>query len=332
MLHHIRDSIRHILALVLVSGTLAGTVWTFSNGAITLGGFGERLVSVGGIGLALELGVIYLAWHMGQLDQRIKAARRRDVIAALRAQLRWLYVYFAIVAAISALANFLFRLQQLRNGALALFVALAPIALVWVFLVVLRPLPEDYRDMAARATGRALVEMIRQADTTMRQQMRRMAQGRVLTDEDMRQLSFSTALIRMHAQTDEQHALDHAVSIALPAPDPALDVAADPWLTTDDLMHRYSISKRTAQARMQRIPGARRVPNSNAWEAPESQVLARWPRVPERSARDDAQASADATQGPADEAQPSAPGMLVYAVEAQASADEAPSPVSTRLA
>lgn len=315
MLHHLRDSIRHLLALVLVSGTLAGTVWTFSNGGITLGGAGERLISVGGIALALELGVIYLAWHMGQLDQRIKAARRRDVIAALRGQLRGLYVYFAVVAAISAVANFLFRVQQLRNGWLAAFVALAPIALVWVFLVVLRPLPEDYRDMAARATGRALVEMIRQADATMRQQMRRMARGRPLTEEDLRQLSFSTAVIRMHAQTDEQQALDHAVSIALPAPEPAVEAVVDPWLTTEDLMQRYGISRRTAQARMQHVPGARRIPNSNAWEAPESQIVARWPRVTPRSVRGEAPIDAGEAQRGAVEPLSSAAYALASAAD-----------------
>lgn len=293
MLHHLRDSIRHGLMLLLVTGTIAGTVYTFSDGAITLAGAAERLISVGGIALALELGVLYLAWHMGQLDQRLKAARRAATIAALRAQLRALYWYFGVVAAISAVANFLFRLQQLRSVPLAIFVALAPIALIWVFGVVLRPLPEDYRDIGARATGRALTRMVREAEGTLLRAMRHMAKGRAI---DMRQVLFAASVVRIYAQTDEQHALDHALSLAAPAPASDVEATADPWLRTEDLMHRYGISRRTAQARMLNISNRRRVPNSNAWEAPASAVLAAYGPALPRNARREALPDAEDAQ------------------------------------
>lgn len=269
-MHHLRDSVRHILAAVLVAGTLAGTTWTFSNGALTLAGAWERLVSVGGIAAALEVGFIYLGWYIGQLDLRMLSARRREVAAQYRAHQKELYRWFYALAVISGLANLIFRAQQLDNFPLALFISAAPVVLVILFTIKLRPLPVDYQEVARRASGRALARVTEQAERTLLREMARMGRGKPLNEAKMR---FATAWIAMHAATDEQHAIDHALSLASPAQSP-LEIEAAVWLRTEDLMHLYGISKRSAQAWMARTPGRRKVANSNAWEAPESSILA----------------------------------------------------------
>lgn len=269
-MRHLRDSIRHILAAVLMLGTLAGTVWTFSNGALTLSGVWERIISVGGIAAALECGAIYCAWYLGQLDQRIYAARRRELRDELRSMQRGLYRWFYAVAGISAVANFIFRAQQLDNAPLAAFVSVSPIVLVILFCIKLRPLPEDYQDIGARATGRALTRMVAQAERDVLRIMRRMGRGKTLTDAQARQLGFATSIIRVYARVDEANALDHALQIAAPVVEAE---RAGKWLRADDLTHMYGIGIRTAQTRMQKIAGRRHVPNSNAWEAPESEVI-----------------------------------------------------------
>lgn len=272
-MHHLRDSVRHMLAAVLMLGTLAGTVWTFSAGALTLSGAWERIVSVGGIAAALECGVIYVAWYLGQLDQRIKASRRReftDSLKVMRADLeRWFYA----VAAISAVANFLFRREQLHNTPLAAFVSVAPIVLVVLFLVKLRPLPDDYADIGARATGRALVRIVEESERTVLHRLRQMGRGRQLSDEEMRQLAMNVRLIGTYARIEESRALDSALQLAAPAV-VVVDAEAEPYLRTADIAARYGVSTRTAQGWMARCANRRRVPNSNAWEAPESAVLA----------------------------------------------------------
>lgn len=272
-MHHLRDSVRHILAAVLVAGTLAGTTWTFSNGTLTLAGAWERLVSVGGIAAALEVGLIYCGWYIGQLDQRIQAARRRDLASRYRTQQRQLYYWFGTVAVISALANFFFRVQQLDNALLAAFVSASPIVLVILFTIVLRPLPVDYDEIGRRATGRALARLAEESERTMLRVLARMGKGKSIDDAMMAQFRVASGFIALRAATDEQHALDHVVTLAGPAQGP-LEIEAAVWLRTEDLMHLYGISKRSAQAWMARTPGRRKVANSNAWEAPESAVLA----------------------------------------------------------
>ena len=296
-MHHVRDSIRHILAAVLMAGTLAGTVWTFSNGALTLSGAWERVISVGGIAAALECGAIYTAWYLGQLDQRIQSARRRDTRAELERMQRSLYRWFYAVAAISALANLIFRAQQLDNLPLAAFVSVSPIVLVILFCIKLRPLPEDYQDIGARATGRALTRMVAQAERDVLRLMRKMGRGRTLSDAQRRQLAFGVSITGLYAKVDEQHALNNALRLAAPV----VEADTDVWLRAEDLMSMYGISKRSAQSYMARVPERRRLANSNAWEAPRTSVIATHGEA--RSARESAQSRAHDTQPNAVDAQ-----------------------------
>jgi hypothetical protein len=275
---HLRDSMRHILAGVLVAGTLAGTTWTFSAGMITLSGAAERWVSVGGIAAALEVGFIYLGWYIGQLDLRILGTRRRELAVQLAAQRADLMRWFYGVAAISGLANLVFRTQQLHNVFLAAFVSAAPVVLVILFCIKLRPLPDDYRSLGARATGEALTRMVDQAGRDVLRLMQRMGRGQTLSDGQMRQLSFAASVVRIYAQADEQHALDHALQLGVPqlAAGGAQVVDAEAavvWWRTADVAEAYEKSLRTAQGWIQRVPERRRVLNSTAWEAPREAVV-----------------------------------------------------------
>lgn len=282
-MHHLRDSIRHLLAAVLMLGTLAGTVWTFSAGKLTLSGAWERIVSVGGIAAALELGVIFTAWYLGQLDQRIKAARRKEFIQALSAQRADLTRWFYGTAGISAVANLLFRLQQLHSLPLAAFVSGAPIVLVVLLLIKLRPLPDDYQDIGARATARALIHVVEESERTITRGLRRMGKGKGMSDEQMRQFAMATRLVGTYARVEEARALDGALQLTAPV----VESTAEKWLRVPDLRRLYGISTRQAQNYIQRVPGRRRVANSNAWEAPESSVLATCGQP--RSAREEQQ-------------------------------------------
>lgn len=296
-MHHLRDSIRHALAAVLMLGTLAGTVWTFSAGSLRLSGAWEGVVSVGGIATALECGVILTGDYLGELDRRIKSARRRDILAEmvrLRAEItRWFY----LVAAISAVANFLFRVQLLHNWALAAFVAVAPIVLVVLFLIKLRPLPTDYTDVGARATGRALVHMVEQSERTIMRSLARMGKGRELGEAEMRQLALAVRITSTYARQDESQALDHALAIAAPT----VETTVEEWLRTADIARIYGCSVRTAQGWMARVPGRRHIPNSNGWEAPASAVYAACGAP--RDARDARQESVSRPHGSATHSQ-----------------------------
>src|SRR5690348_2328567 len=108
---HSRDLVRHGIAAILMLGTMAGTFWTFSAGKLRLAGIYETLVSTGGIAIALETGVIYCGWYLGQLDQLIKRARR-DELAELLKLRKSIYRWFYATAGVSAIANFLYRYPQ----------------------------------------------------------------------------------------------------------------------------------------------------------------------------------------------------------------------------
>lgn len=270
---HLRDSVRHVLALILMAGTLAGTVFTFSNGQLTLDRATETLVSVGGIGLALELAVIFGAFMLGVLDERIARARKASIADTYKRRRLQVLVGFVGIAAISALANFIFRVQQLDNAPLAGFVALAPIAIVYYLMIILRPLPTDYDEMARQASSRAVVTMIQGSELTMRKLMRQLGRGVALDEAQARIFALVIGLIGARAPADEQHAMQHALSAAQPAGMTALESGAEVWLTYHDLMSLYGYPKRTAQSKIARVPGARKTGERGQWEAPRTAVI-----------------------------------------------------------
>jgi hypothetical protein len=269
---HARDLVRHVLAGILLLGTLAGTVWTFSNGALTLAGAWERLVSVGGIALALEAGLIYCGWYIGQLDMRIFSARKKEQALEFRSLQRSLYRWFFATAGISAVANVIFRIQQLGNIWLATFVSLAPIVLVILLTIKLRPLPVDYAELGRQATQRGLVVLVKQAQSVMLSHLRRMGRGEPLTEAQAEQLAMAASLLRTYAQTQEQHALDYAIGQRGGRGE--IEGSVEVYLTSGDLMRLYDISLRSAQVWLSQAPGRRRAPKGNAWQAPASAIYA----------------------------------------------------------
>lgn len=244
---HSRDLMRHLLAAVLMLGTMAGTVWTFSAGRLTLNGWLERLVSVGGIAGALEAGVIYCGWYLGQLDQRIAGARRDrlpDLLARRRSVNRWFY----LTAGISAIANFIFRSQQLGNPFLAAFVSAAPLVLIILLLIKLRPLPTDYSEKARQATGRALYMMVTQAEKTVMHAIRKPNDFGPGSEQS---LQLSLAILRSYASNAEAQALDYGFTAQSGAD------STQVYVTSAQLMAAYGIPARTAQDWLSKCPGAR---------------------------------------------------------------------------
>ena len=279
LIEHGRDSVRHALALLLMLGTLAGTVWTFSNGSLSVSGLWESLISVGGVAAALELGVIYCGIHLGELDQRIATARREEQRAELRRQRKELYRWFYGVAAISAAANLIFRAQQLHNVWLAILPAGAPIVLVILFAIKLRPLPRDHAEIGRQSAQRGLVMMASQAQGVMMRSLRKMGRGHVLTDDERAQLAMALSFQRAYISGDQQQALDQIIATQAP-PAGLIDAPAGAgatggqWLTAKELQGLYGISERAAQVWVSQTPGRRHRPHSNAWEAPAATIYA----------------------------------------------------------
>lgn len=272
VLAHGRDGVRHLLASVLMLGTLAGTVWTMSAGGLSLSGAMERIVSVGGVAAALECGAIYTGWYIGQLDLRIMTARKKEMAQQYRAYQKSLYRWFYAVVGISAVANLIFRAQQLNNLPLAAFVATAPIILIILFTIKLRPLPVDYAEVGRQATQRSLVGLVQQSARAMEHHMRRMGKGHELTPAEVQQLQFAAALVRVYAPTDEQHALDHAIAQGTGAT--VVEATSERYLSTSDLVAEYGISRRTAQDWIATCPGRRKAARGRAWEVPASALYA----------------------------------------------------------
>lgn len=330
---HGRNLIRHALAAILMLGTLAGTVWTFSNGQLTLAGGWERITSVGGIAAALEIGAIFTGLQIGELSRRIKTARTKALADSYASQRHELYWWFYLVVVISCTANAIFRVQQLGVFWLGLFVAAAPAPLIVLFTIKLQPLLTDYAEKGREATQRALVRVVVSAAKTMDRNLGRMAR-RPLSEHEQQQLVFAAALVRVYAPATEQQALDYA--IAQGSSERIVEGASEVYWTTADLQRLYGIKPRTAQLWMQQTPGRRRAPRGNAWEAPRSAIEAQYGlpdatptpllmgrdttvrtrrRAPERTGSADSD-PADATpaQASATQPQPESSGPLVSAV------------------
>ena len=265
-----RDAIRHMLAAILMAGTLAGTIWTFSDGTLTLNGALERLVTVGGVAAALEIGVIYLGWYIGQLDLRIHSARKRDDAQAYRKYQAELYRWFWAIVAFSAIANFIFRVEQVHNWALAAFVSVVPIVLIVVFTIKLRPLPQDFEEKGRQATQLALVRAVEAASGMMVTAFERIGRG----DKDPALLEaarLGVAMAGIYAPTEQQHALGHFITQAGGGEPQTVDGSVEErWLSSREIQDAYAIPERTAQDKMRRVPGRRKASKGNAWLVPAS--------------------------------------------------------------
>lgn len=269
---HARDLTRHGLSLLLMTGTLAGTVSTFSNGRLTLDGWAERVASVVGIALALELGCIYCGWYISQLDARILTARRANDKAYLKRYRVQVLAWFAATLAISVVANFLFRIQQLGNLWLATFAALAPALLIILFTIVLRSLPTEYTEKRKQAVGRILYHITEDAERTLKSALRDLARGIHLSESRQAALHLAIGFLRMGSAAQEQHNLDYMLTSA-GGPQRGAIVESDVYWTSRDIRERYPVSDRTAQAWMANCPGRRKGARGNSWEVPSSAIL-----------------------------------------------------------
>lgn len=313
---HSREMIRHGVMMILLAGTVSGTVWTFSAGGLTLAGAWERIVSVGGIALALEIGGVFTGLYIQALDARIQSARRRDTAEAYRAYKRTIYRWFAAILMISFVANLLFRYQQLHNLALAAFVSLAPIVLICLFTIVLRPLPVDYAELSRQATQRGLLLLVRNSQSSMLAYMRDVGRGRTPSLQKQQGMAIATAFLATYAQPAEQQALDYAKRIG--SGDNVVDTTAEEVWDSADLQRLYDISPRSAQAWMQATPARRRAERGNRWLVPASVIVgAHGAPKPSESHYSASSGKTQRTQRDAGVAQMGALDTRIVAVEAQ---------------
>jgi hypothetical protein len=229
--------------------------------------------------------------------------------------------WFAGVVAISVLANLIFRIQQLGSWWIALFVSLAPAVLIVLFTIVLRRLPVDYQEKRRSAVGRTLFRLVEESERTLAQALRMTARGHTLNEAQTQGLQLASAIIRMGAQADEQHMLDHAL-VAIGGTHGAAVVNGDVYWTSGDIRSRYGVSPRTAQVWMQTSPGRRKRERGNQWEVPASVIRSAYgappaqlpepPRAQDRAA--DTQPNAVDTRIAASEAQTSAVNVTASSV------------------
>lgn len=270
-----RENIRHLLALFLAAGTLAGTLWTFSNGKLTLDGFAETWTSVGGIATALELGVIYVAWYIGELDHRLKTARKADEIEQFSAQKKDLLRWFYGTLLISIASNVYFRYNQLNNIWLALFVGVAPAPLIILFAIKLRPIVPDYNAMGRRAVQESMIASVKEAGHVLKDGLRRLSLGAVLEDSDRQRILLAVSILGVYAPQEENRALMNTVSQAGLLPATVSAGSDDIWVTSDDIATMYDISRSNAQKRMRECP-QRRQRDGRTWIVPVKAMYDRY--------------------------------------------------------
>ena len=338
---HSRDAVRHILSAVLMLGTASGTVWTFSNGRLSLSGFAESLVSVGGIVAALEVGAIYCGLFLGDLDSRIASARKADIREALVSRRHTVAVWFYITVGFSAAANYIFRMQQIGWWQ-AILPTIAPVGLIILFTVVLRPLPRDYAEIQRQSVQRGLTLFATHAQAALLRGIRRMAHGVVLSEQELAQMATALSFMRPYVTGDQSQALDQA--FGAPAARLGAGVSgnesAGEWLASADIARLYGVPTRTAQTWLAQTPNRRQRPHSRAWEAPAATIYAAHgvPASPTGNLtgsgadrmRKRQNTPVDATEAPATAVDAliveATPQFAVY--EAPISADEAPGSVA----
>lgn len=267
MAMHSREIVRHLVSVGLLIGTTSGTIWTFSNGQLSLPGTWETFTSVTGVSAALEIGTILTGLYIGELTRRIKTARG-NVREDLQRTLKTVYCWFGAVAAASAIANAIFRNHQLNNLPLAIFVSAVPVMLVVLFTIVLQPLPTDYKERARQSGERALFVASETAGAGVNRIIARMVAGQPVSDADIRIFRASLKITSMHMDTSTQVNL---AEVAQVLGVDTVEGSATVYLTVADMMQRYNRSERWAQQKMTSIPGARQ--NVGRWEAPESAVV-----------------------------------------------------------
>lgn len=311
---HSRELMRHGVMIILLAGTVSGTIWTFSDGVLTLSGLWERVISVGGIALALEIGGLFTGLYIQALDLRIQTARRREQAEYYRVYRRTIYFWFAAILGISFVANLLFREQQLHTWILAAFVSLAPIVLICLFTIVLRPLPPDYQELGRQATQRGLLILTRNAQAVLVDYMRQVGRGRVPSPEKQQAMAMAAAFLRSYALPSDQQALDYAVSTGSGAE--VVDAGATEMLDSAQIEHLYGIPRRTAQQWIASTPARRRAQGGNRWLAP-AHTIYQAHGVPKPS-ESNYSASHVHTQNSARAAQSGASDTRIVAIEAQA--------------
>lgn len=272
LLRHGRDLVRHGLMLVLMAGTLPGTVFTMSNGHLSLPHSVEELVSVGGVALATEFAAIFTGLYYQALGLRVRACRKREQRDALLAQRKGLVRWFAGVVLASAVMNLIFRTQELGSFPLACVVSAVPAFLLVLFTVVLTPIPPDHEAEAREASQRAMSRVVAVAGDALVRTMGALADGRTLTPEQLKQSQFALAFVGMYADRDQAAGLSYAAQLG--APEATVDAEACDYLTARDITACYPVSLRTAQLWVSRAQGRRKRAGTDSWEAPDHEIRA----------------------------------------------------------
>lgn len=267
---HVSTLVRHGLSLLLLCGTVSGSLFTLSSGKLTLPAAQEMLLSVGGVTLALELGCFFCAVMLGELKRRARTAHTPRIRADYSRQGLQLTRWLVLLVGTSAVANFFFRLQTLHSLWLAVFFALATSILLVCFTIVLQPLGVDYHAKARISMQAAIVGMVQEAGATVNRTMRDLSTNKPVTPERLQMLSVALSILSAYAPKDEQAALQFAT--AGYTGQTVVDADDTVYWSCVDLMQLYGVSRRTAQSWIGSAPGKRRAGRNGASEAPRSAI------------------------------------------------------------
>lgn len=306
-MRHLREP-RVWVLVALMLGTVPTTIFSFSNGHLSLPRNVEEFITTAGIALAFEVGAVLLGWRIEQVTARIPATRNRERRDALLRTRKQLYVSFGGVALASFVAGMIYRVPTTGNFWLAAFVSATPAALIVIFTVVLAPLPPDHQGEAAEAAQLAVTELIVTARGGLVAGIGRIARGEVLREDELRMLQFVGGLILPFAGREEAQMLDHAAQFAAP---PSIEAAAVEWWTARDVVDAFDVSLRTAQNWIRECPGSRLRAGTAAREAPREAIERAHPpllrlAVPRSRDEESVQANEAAMQLDAREVQVSA--------------------------
>lgn len=264
---HFSTLIRHMLSLLLLCGTVAGSLFTLSSGKLTLPASQEMLLSVGGVTAALEFGAFFSAVMLGELKRRARTAHTPKIRADYERQAGNLTRWLVLLVGTSAIANFSFRLQTEHSLLLALFFAAATSILLIMFCVVLQPLGVDYHAKARQSMQSAVVRMVTEAGNTVNSTMRDLSANRSVTPERLQMMHVALAILASYAPKDEQAAIQFATA-GYTGSAGIVDAESDIYWQSADVQRLYGVSKRTAQLWISECPGRRPSGRSGAYECP----------------------------------------------------------------
>ncbi len=269
---HMSDTMRHMVAFVLLVGTSVGSLWFFSFGRLAFGGQWEVGLNSGGITAATEIGALIAASYVARIDRLIlstKGAEQKHWRKYRRKVLFWFYV----VIGCSVVANVAFRLNiygsDTRAAVLsAVFAGAVPVVLVNLLLIILRPLPIDHTQRISDKARRAIAGASEIAGTVMQNELRALAKGEDFDEARARRMHAAWQFMQPWAG-DTAQGINHALRVYAPTQAGAMALPdGGQYFDKYEVMQLWSVPERTAQDWLSKATGARTRKGTRRQEAP----------------------------------------------------------------